>query len=335
MRSRSTSFALAGLAGVLTLVTSGCNTTPALNLTHHAAQAIYWDLFAQSPEPGMEETKLPLTVASSVTDIQSNGTNLLRESNAMAIDSMDRLWVMSFPTQGEPEQAEVFTLPLTQESAPVLTFTFPGANDISSIEFDANGNLWGADFDIGDVYEFAGPFTTSGALDPAVTLAPGGHASGLAFDSHGDLFVSNGLSTGSDSIAVYSAPIGNAVSYYLDGVSGPGGLIFDSLGDLYVGNDTDNGVGAAIDRFSAGNQASGDTPDIVDPTGMNGQPYAAAFAFDSEGNLYDADCGNTAATGVRVYAAVATSFSSTEAPSIHFQDGNITTASCVWGIAIH
>jgi hypothetical protein len=318
------------------LVVAACNSsTSTLPIVHHhrpSGQVIYWDTFSGTPAPQIDEVNLPLTTGSTPTTVSYSAGNNLDFSNGMAFDSSGRLWVLSFPPGGGSETAEVFTPPVGASSTAALTFTLSGVGDVSTIVFDASGNLWGADFADSKVYEYTGPFTTSGTLTPALTLTSGiDAASGLAFDSAGNLYVSNNGSSGSNSIAVFTTPISNSASYFLDGVSQPGGLIFDSSGNLYVFNAVNSG--ASLDRFNSNDLSSGATPSISDPAGLSGIPYGAAFAFDSSGNLYMADCGNE--PSVKEYQTVSSSFSATEAPSVVFTSSAITNAGCVWGIAVH
>jgi hypothetical protein len=332
MQSISSRLVLAAAVAVC-LGTASCTSSAVHRFHSLKTQAIYWDEFTGTPKPQIEFVHRPLLTTSTPTDIAGSAANNLDEANAMAIDSSNRLWIANFPPGGGAETVEVYNLPLTVTSSPVLTFTLTGVGDVSTIEFDSSGNLWGADFNLNKVYEYTGSFATSGALSPTLTLTSGiSVAAGLAFDPSGNLYVANASSTGANSIAVFTTPITNTASYFLDGVNGPGGLIFDSQGNLYVFNSTAAGPGS-LDRFNSNNLGSGATPNTADPSGLSGAPYGAAFALDKDGNLYMADCGNEA--GIKEYPAVATSFAATEAPSVVFSDGAITTTGCVWGIAIH
>ena len=145
----------------------------------------------------------------------------------------------------------------------------------------------------------------------------------------------NGSSTGTNSIAVFRAPIANGAvpSYYLNGLTQPGGLIFDAQGNLYASNNPSTSTGAIV-RYNSTNLASGATPNIVNPTGLGTAFYEAEFAFDAAGNLYAADCGTNSSAGIRVYANAATSFSATQAPSLFFTDAQVTGIGCAWGIVI-
>jgi sugar lactone lactonase YvrE len=305
-------------------------------------EIVAWDEFAATPDPQGEYTTLPLTSSSSVTDVYSNATNMLDFSFNALVDSKHRLWVMSYPPGNGPETAEIFTSPT---STPI-SITFPDSGCFcGGIAFDASGNLWAMEIG-GGLYEFKGPFNSSETLPQSAAAVhidvPVSQSDGIAIDSAGDVFFSNsGQNEGTDNIGVYVAPVTSAstIDHWLGGMAAPSALIFDSQGNLYAGGyqgstcTTDCDFGIA--RYNANNLGPNATPNIVDDTGMaavDANSYASEFAIDKEGNLYDADCGDTGA--IFVYPSVATQFSSTEAPSVVFQDSTLTSVRCAWGIAI-
>ena len=321
----------AATIGALTLV--ACNTTASPIIGNHhpsASQTVYWDLFANNPNPPISAAALPLSPTSTVTSVGSS--NNLLFSAGMAIDQGGRLWISTFPSGGGIT-ANVFTLPISASSTPVLTFNLPSSGDIDHLIFDSSGNLWASDYTNGLVYEFNGPFTTSGTLTPAITVTLGFSPQGLALDRSGNLYVSSHNSSGTNSIAVFSAPVtsSSTAAFYLNGLVGPGGLAFDSSGDLFASG---GGASDAIVEYLASDLTSGATPSVVDSTSMTSGNYEADMAFDKSGNLYVADCGNAASVGIRSYPTGSASFSSSMAPSATFTDSSITAAGCAWGIAI-
>ena len=173
---------------------------------------------------------------------------------------------------------------------------------------------------------------------PAITLALPGftHPSGNAVDAAGNVYVSNLGSTGTNSIAVFKAPVSSASvpAFYLNGLTGPGGLIFDAQGNLYASNHPSSGQKSIV-RYNSNNLVSGALPDIVDATGLGTQNYEASFAFDALGNLFVADCGAPGnGAGIRSYPTATTPFSATLAPSVTYTNATINSVGCVWGIAI-
>jgi len=317
----------APVVGIATALSSAPLFTP---------QTVYWDLFKAGTQNQLEFAATPLTMSSPFTDISGTVGNALHCTSGMTFDSSGRLFVLSAVNSCSAPYAsllQVFNVPVTQSSVPVASFTLPGTGIDDNLTFDNSGNLWIEDNFNNSVSEFTGPFTSSRALTAALTLTNGILSpSGVAVDAAGDVFVANQQSHGTNSIAVFHAPVSNAtVPTFLNGLTGPGGLIFDTQGNLYASNNP--GANAAIVRYNVNNLGSGATPDIVDPAGLAGlNSYEAGFAWDAEGNLYFADCGNNGA--VRVYPTATSQFSSSLAPSVGFTTPPVTGVECAWGIAI-
>ena len=118
----------------------------------------------------------------------------------------------------------------------------------------------------GNVYEY----TTNGTQS-VFASGLGGDEEGLAFDSAGNLFVSDA----SDS-AIYKFTTNGVQSTFASGLNTPRGLAFDAAGNLY---EADAGSGN-IYKF---------TPDGARSTFASGLGWPMSLAFDSAGNLYEAD----------------------------------------------
>jgi hypothetical protein len=346
-QSSSTTVATVSATGVITTVAVGTSAitatsegivgTASVTVTPAPAQTIYWSLFdGQAATPQLVLASLPLTAGSTLTNLPLSTT--LRQTAGMTFDATGRLWIISYPQAGGIVAA-VFIPPVTAASTPALLFTLPSSTDIDFLSFDHSGNLWASDYANHLEYMFTPPFTASRTLVPSVTLALPGftHPSGNAVDAAGNVYVSNIGSTGTNSIAVFNAPVTSASvpAFYLNGLRAPGGLILDAQGNLYA-SDHPTGGQKSIVRYNSNNLISGALPDIVDPTGLGTQNYEAAFAFDAAGNLFVADCSapNNGA-GIRSYPTATTPFSSTLAPSATYTNSTINTIGCVWGIAIH
>lgn len=297
-----------------------------------ASVNVYWSLFYSGANPQVEIANAPLKPKSKVTDIDGNSTNQLVCANAMRFVG-SKLWIMSLsPCHGSGESiAAVYSLPLTMSSRPSKTFILSGPMDADHMTFDASGNLWVPSYNTNTVYEYKGPFTSSGTLSPATTLTLGFNVpQGLGFDSKGNLYVANtGTTNGKNAITVFKAPISNRKPYYLKGVIAPSGLTFDTSGNLFV---TSNGTTGAIAEYASGHLKSGSAPTVVDRTGLATSPYGADLNFDAAGNLYDADCSST--PGIYSYPTATKKFSSTLAPTF-YTNQTITTIGCVWGVAVH
>ena len=314
------------------------NQLPGLGTAHpqtvpaKSGSSVYWSLFYAGANPQVEIAKAPLKSKSKVTDIDGNSHNLLVCANAMRFVG-SKLWIMNLsPCHGSGESiVQVYSLPLKAYSAPELTFILTGPMDADHMTFDASGNLWVPSYNTNTVYEYEGPFTSSGTLSPAITLTHGFNIpQGLGFDSKGNLYVANtGTTNGKNAITVYKAPISDRKPYYLKGVISPSGLTFDKNGNLFASS---NGTTGAIAEYASDHLKSGSTPSIVDSTGLASSPYGADLNFDAAGNLYDADCGST--PGIYSYPTATKKFSSSLKPAFYTND-TITTIGCVWGIAVH
>ena len=293
---------------------------------------VYWSLFYAGANLQLEIAKAPLKAKSKVTDIDGNSHNLLVCANAMRFVG-SKLWVLNLsPCHGSGESiVQVYSLPLKANSAPEKTFILSGPTFADHMTFDASGNLWVPSYSTNAVYEFEGPFTSSGTLSPATTLTHGFNVpQGLGFDSKGNLYVANtGTSNGKNAVTVYKAPISNSKPYYLKGVTAPSGLTFDASGNLFV---TSNGTTGAIAEYTSDHLKSGSSPTIVDSTGLAPSPYGADLNFDAAGNLYDGDCSST--PGIYTYPTATKKFSSSLTPTFYTNDA-ITTIGCVWGVAVH
>ncbi len=297
-----------------------------------ASSKAYWTLFYAQPKPQVEIAKLPLKSSSNVTDVNGNGTNQLVCANAIRVVG-SKLWIMNLSPchASDSSIVQVYSLPLTSSSSPQKTFTLSGPIDADHMAFDASGDLWVPSVGDNAVYEYTGPFTSSGTLVPATKLTLGLDVpQGLGFDANGNLYVANtGTSTGAKAIAVFKVPISNRKPYYLKGVIAPSGLAFDAKGNLYVSSNATTG---AIAEFANDRLRSGDAPTVVDSAGLAPNPYGADLNFDGAGNLYDADCGSSA--GIYSYPTATKKFTSKLTPSF-FTSSTIQTIGCIWGIATH
>ncbi len=215
---------------------------------------------------------------------------------------------------------------------PLFTLTLPGSGDDDGLTFDHKGNVWVEDAYNKKVYEFPAPFTDNTTLVPSLTLSlPDIRPSGLAFDSKGDLFVSNARGHGE--------PLDRDVPRADHGCerarrssrdsSLPVVSRLTSAATCTRRRNTPYGAGAAIVRYDAGHLKPGATPSVVDTAGLKGAPYEANFAWDASGNLYVADCGSAA--NVRVYPLATKPFSSKLSPSVTHRDASFSRASSAHG----
>jgi hypothetical protein len=125
----------------------------------------------------------------------------------------------------------------------------------------------------GDIYEYA-----PGGVQ-SIFASPLG-ATGLAFDSAGDLFVGN---NGNGNIYEYKAGYvsGQTPLTFATGLPGVTGLAFNSAGDLFVGIGAD---GSTIYEY---------TPGGVQSIFATGLPNVEGLAFNSAGDLFAAGSSST------------------------------------------
>ena len=192
--------------------------------------------------------------------------------------SIDRPFGLAFGIDGElyvssDATSGPYAIYKIDPDGTVHTFVNSGLNRPFGIVFDPTGNLFvanegggtiskitpqgvvttfatGLNIPIGLTRDNAGNLyaATSGTvtkIDPLGNLStyatvPSFFAWGLAFNSAGDLFVSDGATNGTGSVARIT-PLG-AVSTFASGFNQPEGLTFDAADNLYVANSVDNRV---------------------------------------------------------------------------------------------
>jgi len=107
------------------------------------------------------------------------------------------------------------------------------------------------------------------------------HPSGIARDSKGNLYATNGSSV--DSVTVYSASaVGDSRPLATIKASDPQGIALDSMGNIYVTSRGGITVFAAGEGFASAN-IGGDATGLSNPTGI---------AVDSSGKIYVANYGD-------------------------------------------
>ena len=189
-----------------------------------------------------------------------------------------------------------------------------------ALTFDSSGDLWVADSYGNRILEYKAPFTTAEAaslvigqpsftsIAPAATSTGLNTPNGLAFDSSGDLWVSD---SSNNRVLEYKAPLSTAeaaslvigqsnftsgalVAASATSLDSPYGLALDSSGNLWVA-DLQNGrileYASPFSTHEAATLVIGEpnltaTNDEVSKAGLNAPN---AVTFDSSGNLWVVD----------------------------------------------
>ena len=154
----------------------------------------------------------------------------------------------------------------------------------------------------------AAQIATSGSPTPAVTLGGLNAPLGIAFDSHGNLWVTNSASNtlvelSASQLATSGSPI-PAVTLGASGgsLSSPAGLAFDASGDLWVAN----AGGTTVVEFTPPQLAVNESP--APHVTLSGLASPTALAVDNSGDLWVAEFDSTS---VAAFAAAAIAASGT------------------------
>lgn len=243
--------------------------------------------------------------AFSSTELRSTGTptpvvsignggsgSVVEGATALAVDRTGGLWIADNTDTLYYYSASAISH--STNSAATVKLVSSALQEVLALAFDGQGNLWVADQATGKISEFAASqLLTSGAVMPTVVLSSSlgsiNRPWGLAFDSHGDLWVSN---YGDSSVVGFSpsqlAASGSPLPYA--GLSGSRGttnclsIAFDAQGDLWVATLTDT-----LAEFTPNELTSvgAPSPAVIIKTPTIQQPEG--LAFDNSGALWMAD----------------------------------------------
>jgi sugar lactone lactonase YvrE len=193
----------------------------------------------------------------------------------------------------------------------------------TSLAFDSKGDLWTADMQDSRIVEYSSPLATGTNAtiaigQPSLDLGVAGAGKGglsfpfdAAFDKSGNLWVAD---TYNNRILEFSPPFATGMNASLvigqpsfttyanstssSGLSTPTGIAFDSSGDLWVADAGNNRILEFKAPFTDGMNASlvvGQTSFTASVPGVSpeGLYSPIALAFDSSGDLWVADSGNS------------------------------------------
>jgi sugar lactone lactonase YvrE len=195
---------------------------------------------------------------------------------------------------------------------PAFTLTTPDLSPMD-IAFDAGGNLWASTFGASIVVEYtANDLASPGPHAPTVTLSADAAGSlnfpeGIAFDSSGNLWVANLISSTlveftPRQLASSGSPVpAVTISPPKNGWFGPAGIAFDVSGNLWatVGNVSSSAGSGGIIKITRSELATGGSPNpavTIDPAGtapVVSLDGAQPLAFDANGNLWVGNAGNS------------------------------------------
>jgi len=187
----------------------------------------------------------------------------LSEPTALAFDAQHRLWVANAANgtiaRFDHEQ-------LSSGGSPVPSVVISNNGSPIALAFDAAGSLWVSDIHKHRLEGYsADQLAASGAPTPHVLIGISSAAfttpAGLAFDSHGNLWVINSanqtvVSFGADQLAASGAPVPHIVlSSNAGSLSVPSGLTFDGEGSLWV-----IGGNGALEKFASASLGASGAP---------------------------------------------------------------------------
>jgi sugar lactone lactonase YvrE len=215
------------------------------------------------------------------------------------------LWTIS-GTSGQIVRLDASQLSTDGVHAPVTRLFTSSANLISlnSVAFDSAGTMWVASVDDSRVLAFEpGEADASGFTTPAVILSPNSGSiagpSGIAFDSHRNLWVAN-FTSGTivrfdrSQLERSGAPVPAVI---VSGIAHPTGLAFDAAGALWVTDIQANTVSRYLPDQLLN---SGDQPPAVVLSAVAGSfTNPSGIAFDSFNNMWVANTGNESVVVLR------------------------------------
>jgi sugar lactone lactonase YvrE len=259
-----------------------------------------------------------------------DGQGQLYSPTSVTLDSSGDLWV----ADAQDNRVVEYTAPLSTgmnatlaigQASLTLSASGGGKGGLSSpfdAVFDQSGNLWVSDTNNNRILEFSPPFTTG--MNASLVLgqssfttygnstSPSGlyYPAGLAFDSAGDLWVTD---AGNSRVLEFKAPFTSGMSASLvlgqpsftssapglsaKGLNFPFSLAFDPLGNLWVADSGNNRVLGFAQPFSNDESASlvvGQTSltSVRPAISQTGVYIPEAIAFDKAADLWVSDTGN-------------------------------------------
>jgi len=223
-------------------------------------------------------------------------------------------------TSGESATVAIGQLNFTSGTA---NLTQNGLSGPGGMAFDSSGNLWVVDFSNNRVLEYEPPFATD--MNASLVIGQPNFTTGtaavtssgldspefLTFDGSGNLWVSdlfnnrvlefkppfsNGMTA---SVVIGQADfVSSGAATTASGLTFPTGVVFDSSGNLWIGDTGNSRVLQFQPPFSNGMSASlvlgqANFTSSTSATTQDGFSGAFGLTFDTSGNLWVADNGNS------------------------------------------
>ena len=224
----------------------------------------------------------------------------------ITLDSSSNIYVANFYTADSTSlpSITIYAAGSSGNAPPIATIAGDqtGLGYPPSIALDSDRNLYATSYSI-DSNSYAVnvyPADSVGNAAPSATISGAdtglGGPNGLALDSSGKLYVSNGSggSNGTGSVTIYAAggsgdamPIAT-ISSSFTGIIGASSIAVDHSGKIYVANQF--GGHGSIGIFPAGSYAAGSPEATIagDNTGID-NPFAIALDFDDNLSVLNGD----------------------------------------------
>ena len=267
------------------------------------------------------------------------------------------------PSSNPVTAASAVPTPIPKLS-PAIYATLPGLNTVAVYPLASNGNVpslvgnaaisnpggiayWGGRLYVTNVANDSitvYPATANGSTSPIVTIH--GEQMGLdnptaiAFDSAGNIYVSNAGRGGGGHDSITKFPAGSSgdvapvakITGAATKLSSPSGIAVDSSGNIYVANEgSNNGELDSITVYSAGSRGNAAPAKIIAGSSTK-LDRPGGVAVDSKGNIYATSFGaeGNSSVAILVYAKDS---AGNVAPSESI-DGDCALLSCPGGIAL-
>ena len=219
------------------------------------------------------------------------------DPNTVAVDPQGNLWVANDNSNSLVEYP-VSALSASGSPTPSVTVQLPAGSVTDAMAFDTSGNLWAGNEVTNTIVEYAASqLTASGSPTPAVSITAvidssgtGGYPMALAFDSHGNLWVSN---SDNYTITAYTPSQLTASGQVVPArilkntasVVFPYGMAFDAAGNLWLAT-----LGNLVELSAASLATSGtQAPAVILALPDANNSPITTIAFDNSGDLWYSD----------------------------------------------